>query len=69
MVLDHLPSQKPQSSQDGSVIRIALGHIPMSSCQVTSHEADRRVVDVQSDPDPAFVTAQPLQSRPFSLLS
>lgn len=62
MILDHLASEELQASADCPVVRVSLGHVAVPSCQVARDEADRRIEQVESDADAAFVPGQPLQS-------
>lgn len=46
VIIDHLPFQELESVRDRPVIRIPLCNVRMSRRQVTSHQADRRVIQV-----------------------
>lgn len=62
MVLDHLAPEELQAGADCPVVRVPLGHVAVPSRQMARDEANRRVEQVESDADAAFVPRQPLQS-------
>ena len=68
MIVDALASEKLQAIRDGTIVGVPLCDIAVPSCKVASHEADRRVEEVETNAHATLVTTQPLQSSLRSAL-